>query len=189
MADVVLPGGKRRIDRVLSEGYLDGLAALPLPDVRVLRDEAEQEEVDLSYLRRLLQGKADILGAEVRRRADGGEGGGSGDLLAMLPAILAADAPRTEARGLGRHTTMEPSRVGDSERWVEALVADDLLATLGTRSHDELAAAVAALAAAEETVSSRRRDVHQVLDVCSAEITRRYREGEADITALLVEGP
>jgi len=28
------PGGHRRIDRVLAEGYLDGLAAMPLAEVR-----------------------------------------------------------------------------------------------------------------------------------------------------------
>lgn len=189
MGDVVLPGGNRRIDRVLSEGYLDGLTALPLPDVRVLRDEAEQEEVDLSYLRRLLQAKADILAAEVRRRAGEAAGDGAGDLLAQLPRILAEDGPRPETRGKGRHATIEPSRVGDSQRWVEALVADDVLATLPDRSAEEIGAAVATLTAAEETVSARRREVHRVLDVCSAEITRRYKDGEADVTALLVEGP
>ena len=45
--------GNRRIDRVLAEDYLEGLQGLPLAEVRALRADAEQEEVDLSYLRRL----------------------------------------------------------------------------------------------------------------------------------------
>ena len=48
-------------DRVLAEDYLSGLAEAPLDEVRSLRDEAEQEEVDLSYIRRLIQGRMDIV--------------------------------------------------------------------------------------------------------------------------------
>jgi hypothetical protein len=94
------PGGHRRIDRVLSEGYLDGLASLPLAEVRELRDEAEQEEADLSYLRRMLQGRVDIIEAELARRR--GEFGDSGSIIDQLPRILADD--RSPARGLGRHS-------------------------------------------------------------------------------------
>jgi hypothetical protein len=49
----VRPGGRRRIDRVLGPGYLSGLGDLPLKVLRERRDEAAQEETDLSYLRRL----------------------------------------------------------------------------------------------------------------------------------------
>src|ERR1700712_3065259 len=82
----VVAGGNRRIDKVLAEDYLAGLAELPLAEVRALRDEAGQEETDLSYLRRLLQGRIDIVGAAMARLAgsrDGGPGEG-------LPRILAA---------------------------------------------------------------------------------------------------
>ena len=64
--------GNRRIDRVLAEDFLDGLRDLPLAEVRQLRTEAEQEEVDLSYLRRMIQGRLDILRAERERRRRGG---------------------------------------------------------------------------------------------------------------------
>src|ERR1051325_8165902 len=76
------PGGHRRIDRVLSEGYLDGLGELPIAEVRVLRQEAEQEEADLSYLRRLLQGRVDIIQAELARRR--GELGESASIIEQL---------------------------------------------------------------------------------------------------------
>ncbi|HEY0871271.1 MAG TPA: aerial mycelium formation protein, partial [Acidothermaceae bacterium] len=70
---------------MLSEGYLDGLASLPLSEVRELRDQAEQEEADLSYLRRMLQGRVDIINAELpRRRGDAG-----GSIIDQLPRILA----------------------------------------------------------------------------------------------------
>ena len=60
--------GNRRIDRVLAADYLEGLQGLPLAEVRQLRADAEQEEVDLSYLRRMIQGRLDILRAELNRR-------------------------------------------------------------------------------------------------------------------------
>ena len=173
--------GHRRIDRVLAEDYLDGLREASLADVRSLRDEAEQEEVDLSYLRRMVQGRLDVLRAEAARR-DGAEGGG--DLVAGLAAIL-AEEPRSPARGLGRHSSVEPSRVDQHRRYVEALVADVDLSDVSARSDEDIAKALELLSAEEQGLSGKRREVQRVMDACSAEITRRYRDGEADVDALL----
>ncbi len=175
--------GTRRIDRVLSEDYLSGLGAAPLEDVRGLRGEAEQEEVDLSYLRRLIQGRLDVLRAELNRR----EGSGK-NLVEDLAGIL-ADEPRGTAHGLGRHSTVEPSRVDSHRRYVEALVADIDLSDVSARTPDDLAHAMRVLSEEEQKLSGKRREVQKVMDACSAEITRRYRDGEADVSALLSEGP
>ena len=61
-------GGRRRIDRVLAPEYLDGLDGLGMEELRSRKAEAEQEETDLSYARRLLQGRLDILRAEREAR-------------------------------------------------------------------------------------------------------------------------
>jgi hypothetical protein len=177
-------GGNRRIDRVLAEGFLDGLRDLPLSEVRDLRTDAEQEEVDLSYLRRMIQGRLDILRAELNRR----DGTTTGSLVDGLAAIL-ADEPRSPARGLGRHTTVEPSRADSHRRYVEALVANVDLSDVSARSTDELAHAMRTLSEEEQGISSKRRLVQKAMDACSAEITRRYRDGEADVDALLSEQP
>ena len=176
--------GNRRIDRVLAADYLEGLQGLPLADVRQLRGEAEQEEVDLSYLRRMVQGRLDILRAELNRR----DSSSSQTLVEGLAAIL-ADEPRAPARGLGRHSTIEPSRADSHRRYVEALVADVDLSDVSARSTDELAHAMRTLAEEEQGISSKRRAVQGVMDACSAEITRRYRDGEADVATLLSEQP
>lgn len=170
--------GNRRIDRVLADDYLAGLTSSPLPDVRAMRSEAEQEEVDLSYLRRLVQGRMDVLTAELSRR-DGGA-----DLVASLATIL-GDEPRSPARGSGRHTTVEPSRVDDKRRYVERLVADVDLSDVSARSAQEITRALERFAEEEVTLSAKRRQVQQVMDAASAEITRRYRDGEANVEALL----
>ena len=175
------PGqGTRRIDRVLAEDYLSGLQSAPLADVRVLRDEAEQEEVDLSYIRRLIQGRCDIVRAELNRR----EGGGTASLVDGLAQVL-ADEPRSPARGMGRHTTIEPSRIDSHRRYVESLVADVDLTDTAARTSDELHHTMRVLSEEEQVLSTKRRQVQQVMDACSAEITRRYRDGEADVATLL----
>lgn len=173
--------GHRRIDRVLSADYLAGLTTLPLEQVRTLRHEAEQEETDLSYLRRLLQGRLDILRAELRRR----RGEGDGDLVAALPQILADDGAPVGPRGSGRHVAVEPSRADSHRRRVEALVADVDLSDPGSHDDAALERVVDVLEREEHDVSEQRRQVQSVMDACTAEITRRYRDGDADVSDLL----
>jgi hypothetical protein len=172
--------GGRRLDRVLAEDYLTGLRGGTLDEARELRDEAEQEEVDLSYVRRLIQGRMDIVRAELNRR----EGPSTGTLVENLAQVL-ADEPRSGAHGLGRHSTVEPSRIDSHRRYVEALVADVDLSDTEARSTDELHHAMRVLSDEEQVVSAKRRLVQSVMDACSAEIARRYREGEADVSTLL----
>lgn len=175
--------GTRRIDRVLAEDYLTGLHEAPIQDVRSLRDDAEQEEVDLSYIRRLLQGRMDIVRAELNRRDSNGADGSLVDGLART----LADEARAPARGMGRHTVVEPSRVDSHRRYVEALVADIDLSDTAARSSDQLTHAMSVLGEEEQSLSGKRRQVQSVMDACSAELTRRYRDGEANVSTLLAE--
>lgn len=176
----VRPGGRRRIDRVLDPAFTQGVADLPLADVRALRDEAAQEETDLSYLRRLLHGRIDIVRAEQERRA-------CGDATAVverLATILAANAVGP-ATGSGRHTTLEPSRAEAHRRHVEALVSDVDLSDVGSLPDDRLAAALRTYVAEEASVSARRREVQAVVDQLNEEIAGRYRQGSASVDELL----
>jgi len=174
--------GTRRIDRVLGEDYLSGLPTRSLDEVRALRDEAEQEEVDLSYIRRLIQGRMDIVRAELNRRE--GPADTTGSLVDGLAQVL-ADEPRPPPRGMGRHTTIEPSRVDSHRRYVEALVADVDLSDTSARDSEQLAHAIGVLSQQEQQLSAQRQRVQAVMDVCQAEITRRYRDGEADVSTVL----
>src|SRR5215470_7140816 len=115
----VRPGGRRRIDRVLDPAYTEGIAHRPLAEVRTLRDEAAQEETDLSYLRRLLHARIDIVKAEQARRSEGG----STDLIDRLAAILSENAVGP-AHGFGRYQHLEPSRAESHRRQVEALISN-----------------------------------------------------------------
>lgn len=175
-----IEGGRRRIDRVLAPGFLDGLQDADLDRLRELRHEADQEDADLSYIRRLLQGRIDIVDAELRRRAPGGE---NISIVEQLAKILADDSRST--RGVGRHLQVEPSRVDEHRRGVEAIVADAVLSDVGARSDDELTSSLERLRAYEREVSALRGQVQQVADALTAELGRRYREGMADAGAAL----
>jgi hypothetical protein len=172
--------GNRRIDRVLAADYLDGLAALSMDEVRTLRKDAEQEETDLSYVRRLLQGRLDILRAEHGRRS----GAGDESLVDSLAKILADDNAGSP-RGLGRHISAEPSRTDSHRRQVEALVADLDISDPGALDEAALDRALEVLESEERSVSEKRRAVQQVMDACTAEIARRYRDGDANVSDLL----
>jgi hypothetical protein len=179
MSDVQ-PGGHRRIDRVLAPDFAAGLTDLSMSELRSRRHDAEQEEVDLSYLRRLLQGRIDILRAEEGRRRDDG-----GTVIEKLTDILADG--RGEQHGMGRHSSLEPSRAGDHRRRVEALVSDVDLSDVTALDDAQLARALSALADEERSVSTVRAKVQQVMDTFGAEVARRYRDGEAAVADLLPE--
>ncbi|NHC46850.1 RsiG family protein [Motilibacter aurantiacus] len=179
-----MEGGRRRIDRVLAPGYLDHLAERPLDEVRVLRRDAEQEESDLSYVRRLLQGRLDILRAEVSRRAGGGQEESEADFVTRLARTLTDSGPRSD-QSHARVPHIDPSRVGEHRRRVEQIVADVGFSDLDALSDDELSGAISRLGAFEDEVSQSRRKVQEVVDACTAEIGRRYKDGAASVEDLL----
>jgi hypothetical protein len=171
--------GNRRIDRVLDDEFVAGLDALQMDDIRERRREAEQEETDLSYVRRVLQGRLDILRAELARRA-----GEETDLVQALPHIL-ADEPSSGPRGLGRHMAAEPSRADAHRRHVESLIADVDLSNPEAHDDASLRGVLGRLEEEEHKVSEQRRAVQSVMDKLTAEVTRRYRDGDADPSDLL----
>lgn len=178
----VRPGGRRRIDRVLAPGFAEGLDGLTLTEVRARRDEAAQEETDLSYLRRILHARIDIVRAEQLRRAEGR----TTSVMAELTTILAGNA-LGPATGSGRFQTVEPSRAEAHRRHVEALVSDVDLSDVGSLGDEELENALGAYAAEESSVSQRRREVQGVMDALNAEIGARYARGDASVDDLLAE--
>jgi hypothetical protein len=165
---------------VLAPDYAEGIAQRPLADVRALRDEAAQEETDLSYLRRLLHARIDIVRAEQQRRLDGG----SAPVVDQLATILSANAVGP-ATGLGRYQTQEPSRAEAHRRKIEALVSDVDLSDVSSLSDEKLDLALRTFIGEEASVSQRRREVQAVVDLLNAEIADRYQRGSASVDELL----
>ena len=178
----VRPGGNRRIDRVLAPAYLDQLDALPINALRARRREAEQEEVDLSYLRRLLHGRIDLVRAEQARRAGNGH---DAQVVDSLAQILSESPRGTRPFDRVRHLVTEPSRADRRRRRVERLVANVDLSDVGARTDDELDRVLRTYRDEEKLVSDVRAQVQQVLDAYAAELARRYSTGAASVGDLL----
>jgi hypothetical protein len=181
MSVEVVPGGQRRIDRVLDPQFTDRVDQLGLAELRARREEAEAEEADVSYLRRLLQGRLDILRAELVRRS-ARRHPGRGRAAGRAAAILSDDAPGTFS---AVPRVQVPSRAGEHQRRVERLVSDETIARLPELDVEELTMAVELLAREEERVSTHRRAVQRVVDVLGGELARRYRDGTAQVSQLL----
>ncbi len=162
------------------------LGALRLPELRRLRRTSQQDEADLSYLRRLLQGRIDILRAELARRlhARAPEAAAPDPAIVERLSEILADAPSTH-RSSARHVTLGTPH-GEEYRLLAAeMLAEVELSDLDARTDEELHTAMGRLVRHEQQVSRRRQALQRTADDCSAEIARRYREGEAQVDDLL----
>ena len=176
-----LSGGRRRIDKVLADDFLTDLESIELDDLRERRREAEQEEADLSYVRRMLQGRMDILRAELARRS----GGSEAKIVDHLSQVL-SDTGRHD-HGLGRFLRVEPSRVDEHRRGVEQVIADVGVSDVEGHTDEDIRAALGRLEEFESAVSEDRRSVQKAMDALTAEVAARYKSGSANVDDLLAE--
>jgi hypothetical protein len=164
--------GNRRIDRIRRPEFVEGLADLSLEDLRTRRDECYAEREYLSLLRRLVQGRAEILHAEVERRGSGGEGGSLVDQLSTILSSEGLGPSRGEAVKVG----LPEEEMLLARRRIERLVADAEISDPGTLDDERLAAAVELLVREEREVSQARNDVLHVMNALQEELKRRYRD-------------
>jgi hypothetical protein len=164
--------GNRRIDRIRRPDFVQGLSELSLDDLRERRDECYAEREYLSLLRRLVQGRAEILRAEVERR---GSGADAGSLVDELSTILSSEG-QGPSRGEAVKVGLPEEEMLLARRRIERLVADAEISDPGALDDDRLASAVDLLASEEREVSSARNDVLRVMDELQEELKRRYRE-------------
>jgi hypothetical protein len=173
------------LDRVTGPAYLANLLTRPITDIRSMRAECQSIENGLSYVRRVAQGRIDIVAAELQRRRDGGDPSDIHDLVARLPDIL-TDSKRPGGGPIRAPHEITVDHVADE-------LIDDLDGILGPGAigdlthHDaeELTLTRDALTDFERSLSSTRRAIHDILDTLQAELTRRYRTGEASVDSLL----
>ncbi|MGP3687597.1 RsiG family protein [Streptomyces sp. IBSNAI002] len=180
VAAAVRPPAQRTADSPATAPATGGAptSALGLPELRTLRRDAQRDEADLSYVRRLLQGRIDILRAELARRTDT-----EAPVVDRLSEIL-ADAPSSRSAS-ARHVTLGTPHSEEYRLLAAEMLADVELSDLAARTDGELYDGMGKLVRYEQQVSRRRQQLQRTVDDCSAEITRRYREGEAQVDDLL----
>ena len=147
---------RRRIDIVLEDEYAGNLSGLELKELRQRRHTAEDVESQISYYRRLLHGRMDLLNFELRRR------GGEPNLkrIEIMPPI--------------------PSKTG--RRLIDKIMDDGVLTQLPDLSDDEIREALDRLHEVETEMSNQRKQLHSAIDTLQNEIVDRYRSEQGEAT-------
>jgi hypothetical protein len=175
-----------RLDRVLATGYAGDLGELTLGDVRSRRAECQEIELGLSFARRLVQGRLDIIHAEIERRGSGAGHSNASDIVDRLKeGEMLGEHERPP--GFGRLPALMTPDEGSEEFLAEIdEVADEKsLANLPELSDDVIAKLADRLSTLERSLSDRRRRVFDRIDTFQAEIVRRYKTGSANPDELL----
>lgn len=161
---------KRKTDRMLEASYLQDIDRLSYDELKARRDESMAVEQEISYSRRLIQGKLDIL----RHALQAGEQGQERSLrgvIDQLPAILADPGGRGAST---RHTPVAaPGEPAEGRRELERLTGE--VADIDKMSAEELSQAVERLAQAEKKASEERKRVQEVIDSLNDELVRRLQ--------------
>lgn len=154
---------------------------MPLDELRELRAALQHDDDAVSYVRRLAQARLDLIEAEMHRRDSSQD-----------PKVITSELPAI----FGTHLTGGPARpprpAEDASNHPLALELERLTARFGASDlqaldDDELITLRSELRVFEQTRSRERRELFGRIDALSAELVRRYREGEADIEGLLAD--
>ncbi len=153
-------------------------SALSLTELRRRRHELQLDDDAVSYARRIAQARLDLVAAESQRRVSGAEAIRTSDQLgAVLSSHLTGGPPRP------------PRPVADLSDHPRAVELDTICSRHGfgrlpSLDPDELSSLSDAIGAFESRVSAERQAVYSRLDALSAELVRRYRDGDADVDSL-----
>jgi hypothetical protein len=174
-----------KVVEAFDPGYLSGLGQIPLAKLRAKREECAEQEMELSYVRRLAQARIDLIMAESERRHQGLSERSPEILVGQLPQIL---GDHTRGDGPGRlPALLAPSEVLQVTlaARVEAVLPSDRLGSLSELGSEELDELLGSVSDLERSVSAERRALHDIQDRLQEELVRRYRSGEASVDALL----
>jgi hypothetical protein len=171
MTETPMVGGKRRIDHVLAEGFSDDLDDMETDEVRRRRDLSRGELEYLSLVRRLLQGRRDILRDELDRRRTGGP---APSVVERVVAVL-AEGTRGPSRGEAPVMPLPDEEIAMARRRVERLLADSALSDLDSLGDERLKESVELMEEEERGVSDIRSKVIKVHDTLQDEMKRRLR--------------
>lgn len=168
-----------QISQLLEDPIHSDLPAGDFAALREMRTKMQAAEADLSLVRRLTQGRMDIVGHEVASRENREATGevDAADVLFELPDIL-ADSPA--ASRSGRLQINEPGPVAhEMITKLDALISPNQLSSISDVSDQELHNYLGSLKGFEEQLSGGRRGLHEKIDNIQREIGSRYASGAA----------
>lgn len=134
-------------------------SGLTLDDLRDLRRELGEEESRVSYWRRIIQARIDLLT----------RGGSDGDIVERLTSVLAeSGAVHRRLANLSVKSASDIAALPDLHQlWTRVV---------DTRDEEAVAEFLGALQQAETDLSSMRREIHQRLDEATGQLIARYRQ-------------
>ena len=163
---------------MLEPSYVGGLADASIEQIRAMRAECAELENGTSFVRRLAQGRLDLLGEEATRRADGA-GGNLGELVSGLADLMSEGLRAAGSGRLDQQLDPPEAVVGPLTAVLDARVRPSVVMAVAELGEDELSAARQALQDFEEELSSARRSLYRAIDVLNAELARRIALGES----------
>ncbi|MDQ3782219.1 MAG: hypothetical protein M3349_04685 [Actinomycetota bacterium] len=175
--------GRRRTDIIADPSFVAGLADVDTATLRARRQLCLAVERELSYQRRMLHGRLDLIGYEQRRR----RGEAEGSPIDSLGEIL-QDATSGGGSGRAAPDTLIADPVvhpGPGRRPIDRVLDADTLGRLESASDDELVAARTAAEVQERAISDQRLTTHRVEALLAAELAERYRTGSISTDELI----
>ncbi len=166
----------------MDEAFTSALEDVALDDLRERRVMLDGLDTELSYYRRILHGRLDLLDFELRRRS----GVESRSILEALPEILADTPSGKTTNPLDKELSLDlPELAGAGRREVDQALDDNFLARLPMLEDSDLTRIRDSPSTTESTVSDQRKAVYDAHDLITSELTRRYRDGSASPDELL----
>jgi len=167
------------------EEWVSDIGSMSDAELKGLIGELASEEQDLSYGRRILHGKIDLLRAELvnrlRARHDAGNESITDADVAQLTDLITASESEAQPGGPLADTEAEHVPATTTEPFPD----------LGALTDLELKELIRKLTDEEREISYQRRILHGKIDILRAELVNRMRtqreEGQATITGEDIE--
>jgi hypothetical protein len=159
----------------------DNPSDLSLEELRRVRNALQSEDDVVSYARRVAQARLDLARAERSRRE---RGDADVDVPSELRVVLSHHLTGGPARpprptdDVGEHALVDE---------LDAICTEHGFGRLSDLEDAEVGVLIDALDQYERRISADRRARFERLDALSAELVRRYRDGEATVDTLLGE--
>lgn len=162
------------LDEVGAPTYLAELERRTTDDLRAMRRHCADLENSVSFVRRLAQGRLDLI-------SGAGDSDNIADLVARLPQLLGEGV-----RGSGSGRLAEEMEVEPPMELVEPLLdrldeaaGPSLISDLADLDAAGRAEAKTALKGVEDDLSKARQLLHGTIDRLNDELARRYQSGES----------
>ncbi len=157
----------------------DDPRSLSLDELRATRNKMQDEDDVVSYVRRVAQARVDLVRAELHRLE---RGQAHEDLPSELRVVLSSQLTSGVARPPRPIENLSDNELSND---LDAVCAAHGFSRLDQLDADELRGLEHELTSFERKVSDDRRERYELLDALSAELVRRYRDGEASVDGLL----